>query len=89
MEELQTTIHDEATRAQEQSLLAGLKECEKDLFDLLAIVNAGDLVTLPAFLAAHKELLTSHRKTDDLFTMKELSLFLFLTCYCYCYSYHC
>ena len=65
MEELQTAIHDETIRAQEQALLAGLKECEKDLFDLLVIVNAGDLVTLPAFLTAHKDLLASHRKIDD------------------------
>lgn len=62
MEELQTTLRDEAMHAQEQTLLAGLKECEKDLFDLLVIVNTGDLQTLPAFLASHKELLASHSR---------------------------
>lgn len=55
-------MRDEAARAQEPSILEGLKTCSPDLSTLLSIVNSGDLSRLPDFLKSHQELLKEHRR---------------------------
>ena len=62
MEELQNPMRDEAARAQEPSILEGLKTCSPST--LLSIVNSGDLSRLPDFLKSHQELLKEHRGRD-------------------------
>ena len=64
MEERQNPLRDEAARAQEPSILEGLKTCSPDLSTLLSIVNSGDLSRLPDFLKSHQELLKEHRGRD-------------------------
>lgn len=61
VEELQSTIHDETGRVNEYPLLQGLEKCDKELFDLLCIVNSGDLQRLPGFLTSHQSLLSQHQ----------------------------
>ena len=57
MEGLQSPTQDETNRTSEYPLLQGLEKCEKDLFDLLLIVNSGDFQRLPDFLNNHQDLL--------------------------------
>ena len=58
---LQSPTQDETNRTSEYPLLQGLEKCEKDLFDLLLIVNSGDFQRLPDFLNNHQDLLLQHR----------------------------
>ena len=61
VEGLQSPTQDETNRTSEYPLLQGLEKCEKDLFDLLLIVNSGDFQRLPDFLNNHQDLLLQHQ----------------------------
>ena len=61
MEGLKSPTQDEINRTSEYPLLLGLEKCDKDLFDLLLIVNSGDFQRLPDYLKSHQDLISQHR----------------------------
>lgn len=58
--QLKHLILDEDTRAKEQAVFAGLKDIDLHLFDLLHVVNRGDIGSLQTFVQEHPEVLSEH-----------------------------